>query len=334
MAEEDNNEDILTYEKDIMPLRKSYFENLSGSKIDPLTRARMSEAYGKELLTSFSERAKAQEMSEVNKNRRLQFETTKLALEQAREDAASKRNMLQAFQPFQQEVDSILNDSTIDSAERKRRLGITGVRNAPLLATNEAAAKAYGAAQLGVGEEEKKKLTVFDYVRSGGDTKFLSEINPDVTKVDINQEINPAWMLDRLNKSAVAKERAAADVKSQRAQQKKSESLLTKTLEDIGTIQLAEQEYGKEGVSADTFKDPSSEYKAISAIEFFGTPEEKEKFNKTTSAKQRLQLVQQAGLRQVKSGVVGQAPTRTTASSLFTSTKPKPEPTISPFVNQ
>jgi hypothetical protein len=334
MAEKDPIEDILTYEKDIVPLRKQYFQDLSSSKyISPEGQARMSETYGKELLSSFSERAEVQGMGEVNKSRRLAFETAKLDLEKARDDAANRRSMMQSFQPFQEQLDSILQDTSIDSAERKRRIGIQGVKNAGLLAINDVASKAYGAAQLGVGEEDKKKLTVFDYVRSGGDTKYLSEINSDVTKVDINQEVNPAWMLDRLNKSGIAKERQKTVLEEEAKRQTEAKQAVDSLVTGLNTVKLLKPKFGE---TADVFEDEGSAFKVSSVVEALGTPEDIAKFKATPSAKAQWDIARQIGHNYMKAKVGGGSGVATTptASSLYTTTKTQPAPTISPFVTE
>ena len=334
MAEKDPTEDILTYEKDIVPLRKSFFEGLSSqSSLDPLTRARASSVYGQQLLGSFAEQAKVQEMGEINKSRRLAFETAKLDLEKARDDAANRRSMMQSFQPFQEQLDSILQDTSIDSAERKRRIGIQGVKNAGLLAINDVASKAYGAAQLGVGEEDKKKLTVFDYVRSGGDTKYLSEINSDVTKVDINQEVNPAWMLDRLNKSGIAKERQKTVLEEEAKRQTEAKQAVDSLVTGLNTVKLLKPKFGE---TADVFEDEGSAFKVSSVVEALGTPEDIAKFKATPSAKAQWDIARQIGHNYMKAKVGGGSGVATTptASSLYTTTKTQPAPTISPFVTE
>lgn len=331
---EDLTEDILTYEKDIVPLRRQFFQDLSSSKyISPEGQARMSETYGKELLSSFAERAKVQEMGEVNKSRRLAFESAKLDLEKAREDAANRRSMIQSFQPFQEQLDSILQDTSIDSAERKRQIGIHGVRNASLLATNDAAAKAYGAAQLGIGDEDKKKLTVFDYVRAGGDTKYLAEINPDVTRVDINQEINPAWMLDRLNKSGIAKQTQKDLLEEEAKRRTEAKEAVNTLVKDLSTVKLAKPELGR---TEDAFEDAGSAFKVSSVVEALGTEEEKAKFKATPSAKAQWELAQQIGHNYIKAKVSGGTgvPKAPSVSSLFTTKKAQPEVTISPFITE
>jgi hypothetical protein len=336
MAEKNDTEDILTYEKDIMPLRKRFFKEAASSKyLTPEAQADVSQQYGKQLMGSFYERAKAQEIGEVNMGRRIGFETAKLTLEQAREDAANKRNMIQSFEPFQKGLDSILNDESLDSSERKRQIGIYGVRNSGLLATNEVAAKAYGAAQLGVGEEDKKKLTVFDYVRSGGDTKYLAEINPDVTKVDINQEVNPAWMLDRLNKSGLSKERQKNDLEQETKRQAEVKTTVDSLVSGLNSVKIAKPKFGEEDKVVDSFEDEGSAFKVYSVVEALGTEDDKNKFRSTPSAKGQWDIARQIGANYIKAKVGGDtAAPAATASSLFTSQKKQPEPAISPFPTQ
>jgi hypothetical protein len=211
-----------------------------------------------------------------------------------------------------------------------------GVRNAGLLATNDAAAKAYGAAQLGVGEEDKKKLTVFDYVRSGGDTKYLSEINPDVTKVDINQEVNPAWMLDRLNKSGLSKERQKTALEQESKRQTEVKNTIDSLVSGLNTVKLAKPKFGQEGEIADVFEDEGSAFKVSSVVEALGSEEDIAKFKATPSAKAQWDIARQIGHNYMKVKVGGgtNTPTQPNASSLYTSSKPKPEPNISPFVTQ
>lgn len=326
---ETETDDSFSYEGDIKPLMGSYFNMAANSGASGATQLSFLRGQRSRLE---NEEAKSLEL----KTRGIRFEAAKFELEKAREEAANKRSMLESFQPFQQQIDSILQDPNLDSTERKRQIGIMGVRNAGLLATNDAAAKAYGAAQLGVGEDDKKKLTVFDYVRSGGDTKYLSEINPDVTKVDINQEVNPAWMLDRLNKSGLSKERQKTALEQENKRQTEAKNTIDSLVSGLNTVKLAKPEFGKEGVAADTFEDEGSAFKVSSVVEALGTEEEIAKFKATPSAKAQWDIARQIGHNYMKAKVGGgvSTPTQPTASSLYTSSKPKPEPNISPFVTQ
>jgi hypothetical protein len=336
MAEKDPIEDILTYEKDIVPLRKQFFKEAASSKyLSPEAQANVSQQFGKQLTSSFYDRAKAQEVGEINMGRRIGFEAAKLELEKAREDAASKRNMFQTFEPFQKGLDAIISDESLDSSERKRQIGVYGVRNAALLTTNDVAAKAYGAAQLGVGEDDKKKFTVFDYVRSGGDTKYLSEINPDVTKVDVNQEVNPAWILDRLNKSGLFKERQKNAFEQQTKRQDEIKTTVDSLVSGLNSVKLTKPKFGEEGKVVDSFEDEGSAFKVYSVVEALGTEDDKNKFRSTPSARGQWDMARQIGANYIKDKVGGgTATSATTASSLFTSQKSQPEPTISPFPTQ
>jgi hypothetical protein len=327
MAEDKSTEDSFSYEGDVKPLMRRYF-NISSGLSGPTATAFFKNR--QQILEG--ETAKTLELQ----TRSLGFETAKLELEKARDDAANKRNMLESLQPFQQQIDSILEDTSIDSAERKRQIGIVGVRNAGLLATNDAAAKAYGAAQLGVGDDTNKKLTIFDYVRSGGDPKYLSEINPDVTKIDINQEINPAWMLDRLNKSGISKERQKNALEQETKRQNEVKSTIDSLVSGLNTVKLAKPQFGQEGEVADVFEDEGSAFKVSSVVEALGSEEDIAKFKETPSAKAQWDIARQIGHNYMKVKVGGgtNTPTQPNASSLYTSSKPKPEPNISPFITQ
>lgn len=327
---ETETDDSFSYEGDIKPLMGSYFNMAANSGASGATQLSFLRSQRSRLE---NEEAKSLEL----KNRGIRFEAAKFELEKAREEAANKRSMLESFQPFQQQIDSILQDTSLDPAERKRQIGIMGVRNAGLLATNDAAAKAYGAAQLGVGEEDKKKLTVFDYVRSGGDTKYLSEINPDVTKVDINQEVNPAWMLDRLNKSGLSKERQKTALEQESKRQTEVKNTIDSLVSGLNTVKLAKPKFGQEGEIADVFEDEGSAFKVSSVVEALGSEEDIAKFKATPSAKAQWDIARQIGHNYMKVKVGGggtNTPTQPNASSLYTSSKPKPEPNISPFVTQ
>jgi hypothetical protein len=324
--DETEKSDAFSYAGDIKPLMGKYFGMAVGSGASGPTQLAFLRGQRSRLE---GEEARSLELQ----TRGIQFEAAKLGLEKARDDAASKRNMIESFKPFQQQIDSILQDTSLDSSERKRQIGIMGVRNAELLATNDAAAKAYGSAQLGVGDEDKKKLTVLDYVKSGGDTKYLAEINPDVTKVDINQEVNPAWMLDRLNKSGVAKERQKSFLEEETKKQTEAKQAVDALVAGLNTVKLTKPEFGK---TVDAFEDEGSAFKVSSVVEALGTPEDITKFKATPSAKAQWDIARQIGHNYMKAKVGGGTgvPTTPSASSLFTTTKTQPAPTISPFVTE
>ena len=322
-----------SYENDIKPMQKKYFETTASKETDPMVRTALLADNRNNLETDFIKRARMEEIGLSNKGREISYQSALVSLDQSRTDAANKRDMLQTLVPFQNQLDGVINDTSIDSSERKRQIGILGVKNAGLLAVNEAAGKAFDSAKIGVGDTENKKLTVFDYVRAGGDTKYLSEINSDVTKVDINQEINPAWMLDRLNKSSVSKQRQKDGLDIEQKKQEQSAAASDKLLNDLSSVKIAKVEFGKTGEEADQFETAGHAFVVNNVINAFGSPEEKEALTKTKSAKAQLDLAISAGQRRMQGKLAGVVPAAAPSpTSLFTSSAPKPEATISPFV--
>lgn len=323
-----------SYENDIKPMQKKYLDSISSRVSDPLVQTALLADNRNSIESDFIKKAKMEEIGLSNKGREVAYQSALVSLDQSRTDAANKRDMLQTLVPFQNQLDGVINDTSIDSAERKRQIGILGVKNAGLLTINEAAGKAFDAAKIGVGDTENKKLTVFDYVRAGGDTKYLTELNPDVTKVDVNQEINPAWMLDRLNKSSVSKQRQKDGLDIEQKRQEQSTAAADKIISDLGNVKMAKAEGLLPNENADKFDTAGHEFTVRNAVHFFGSPEEQEAFSKAKGAGEQFKIAQSAGQRylQGKMSVGGVAPAAAPSpTSLFTSSAPKPEVPISPF---
>ena len=327
------NADSFSYEDDIKPMQKKYLDSISSRVSDPMIRTALLADNRNSIESDFIKKAKMEEIGLSNKSREVAYQSALVSLDQSRSDAANKRDMLQTLVPFQNQLDGVIHDPSIDSSERKRQIGILAVKNAGLLTVNEAAGKAFDAAKIAVGDTENKKLTVFDYVRAGGDTKYLSEISSDVTKVNLNMELNPAWFLDKTNKSAVNKQREKDGLDIEQKKQEQSAAASDKLLNDLSSVKIAKVEFGKTGEVADQFETAGHAFVVNNVINAFGSPEEKEALTKTKSAKAQLDLAISAGQRRMQGKLAGVVPAAAPSpTSLFTSSAPKPEATISPFV--
>lgn len=318
--------DSFSYENDIMPMQKKYFESTASKVSDPMVRTALLADNRNIIEGEFIKRAKMEELGMMNRGRELSYQSALVSLDQSRTDAANKRDMIKTMVPFQNRLDSILKDPSIDSVERKRQVGIVAVENAGLLAVNDAASKAFEAAKIGIGDTENKKLTVFDYVRAGGDTKYLSEVSANPADLDLNTELNPAWFLDKTNKSALNKQRQKDDLDIEQKKQEQSNTMSNGLLTSLTGVKLKASDALTQ---TDEFDTAGHAFVVANVVSTFGTPEEKASFAKTKSAKAQLDLAVAAGVRQTQKtlAIGGSVPAGPPSPrSLFAKKKPEEVP--------
>ena len=153
MAEyEETEEDVFSYEKDITPLRKSYFQDvMSDSRISPAAAARMSESYGRKLEADYANEAAVRQRAQ-------QVEITRLQLEESRRESSSKIGNMQRVAELQSILSTAMSDKVSDD-ERPKLVSQIGIQYAPLIGTSEVAKTMFTSAQKGVTGSTRKAST-------------------------------------------------------------------------------------------------------------------------------------------------------------------------------
>lgn len=149
---EETEEDVFSYEKDITPLRKSYFQDvMSDSRISPAAAARMSESYGRKLEADYINETAV-------KQRAQQVEITRLQLDEARRESSSKIGNMQKVAELQSILSTAMSDKVSDD-ERPKLVSQIGIQYAPLIGTSEIAKTMFTSAQEGVTGSTRKAST-------------------------------------------------------------------------------------------------------------------------------------------------------------------------------
>jgi hypothetical protein len=146
---EETEEDVFSYEKDITPLRKSYFQDVMGdSRISPAAAARMSESYGRKLEADYANEAAVRQRAQ-------QVEITRLQLDEARRESASSRSNIQGASALSRQLDYAMTQ--VPEEERPLVIGRLGVANAELITNNPVAKSAFSAAEKSVNSRRRSK---------------------------------------------------------------------------------------------------------------------------------------------------------------------------------
>lgn len=158
-----------SYESDIAPIKKRYFRSVFNNPL-------ISPSAAAELSIGLSDRINKRESDwEQSRARDIQFQSAVFTLDKAREDAARERDMLTNLAPFQKQLEGAASDPTLNADERTKAIGILGVQNAGLFATNPAAAQAFRAATISVTADKTPKMTAASYVSLGGDYSHIQD---------------------------------------------------------------------------------------------------------------------------------------------------------------
>ena len=283
----------LSYERDVMPLKRQFFSSLlSNPKISDYARNKIATAQSNALDQSFASMSKLStvDAEQERKSRKLQYEASILNLQTARDKAAQQREQLGALLPFQQGLDEIISNPELSVDEKNRLYGVYGVKNAGVLAFNEAASQAYNAARFALAPSKQDAITGYDYWRDGGDPEYVENYGKSIGAAITATTPIPADIAMRGKQEAIAKQNALrqqlADAKEAKDTRDK---VATTVLANASKASLLPNELG---VPQDQFKDASDEANIANLVSFYGTPAEKAALIKTTSPKEKLKISQ------------------------------------------
>ena len=127
-----------SYERDVAPLMGNYFKRLQSSGLSPLAQAKLYEAKTQEAQAGFANEAAA-------RTKAMEFEKTRLALDDVRSKSLQARGDMQSLGALQ----SILDDALTSTPREQHREVVAGLRVklAPLIESNEMAKSMFNSVQ-------------------------------------------------------------------------------------------------------------------------------------------------------------------------------------------
>jgi len=258
----------ISYEKDIVPLQRQFFSGLaSNPRVSREALSRISNSYSDKINAAYMQQAKLTEADQMLKTRALNYETTKLQLEGAREDATRKRNMFAGLSQIQSELTSIVSDPNKDNAQKKQDLGIMGIKLAGEAALNPAIANALSASNSSLSTQQKDRVTKLDYFNAGANPDTLASYEKSIGRsLAANEDVpidvyGTGLYAGRVNVAA----------------EKESQERLGKVFDFVSKAKPKENKMT--GMSTE-YEDPISKNAVASVVQEFGTPDEITKFGK------------------------------------------------------
>lgn len=279
-----------TYESDIAPLKKKFFQRVMSDR-------NLTPEFAATLSSQFSGALNAQaEKDQQLRARDLQYKASIFTLDREREKAARERRQLQDLTPFQAALDAAISDPTRPPTEKENLVGRLGIQYAGLIGESPAAAAAYRSAVGGITTETKPKTTAGAFLSAGGSYDFLKAYEKSIgTPVDVDTEIPFSIFAEGLDVTDAAKKgekfRLEEFERSRKLTEKRADSLVS----DLkGADLLADDPIDKTKRNPNAF---ASDYDAAvveGILDMFGTSEEKKIASKADAAT-KLKLAQRIG---------------------------------------
>lgn len=313
----------LSYERDIVPLQKRYFQSaFRNPNLNPNTAAMLSQQFSEGVAGAYAERQRMAAGDQEMKQRKLQFDTAMFTLDREREKANRERTMLDTLAPFQKQLDSVLSDTTSDTATKQQQIAQLGVKNAGLFALNPAAATAFDAARTGVVNERKKKATMHDYIIAKGDPDLLEGYAKEKgIELDWSTEI-PVLDYSKLMGATDMKQRQEAyKIKLALEEEQRYLQGAADIAKNAPSLLKLQKNLGAGEVDPNKWESPSGPAAVASLLNVFGTPQEKEEIPKLTPAEQikRVSEISSAALTGKRKPNQAQAPKENPYASSFSS---------------
>jgi hypothetical protein len=308
------------YEKDFLPTQQKYFKSLSQDpKLNPLLRAQLAKSNIESAQRTYMDRANVEQAGMDIKSRQMQFETAKFTLEQAREEAARKRNMFGGLSKLQEELNPVMKDTTLDSATKKDIYGQLGVKYAGEAAVNPAVANALSAANSSLSAQPKDRITKLDYFNNGADPKYLAAYEGELGRsLEANEDVPIDIYGAGLYSGKKLKEQMEQDSRYEQNRFQQQYAGLNKVLDVAIEGKLLKNPLDPLKPSNE-FEKPATKEAVTVLVNQFGTPEEQKKFQ-GGSAIDQLTIGQSIAIG-IQSGTrlpVPAKPTRPSLRSSFT----------------
>lgn len=267
------------YEKDFLPAQQRYFKSLSQDpKLNPLLRAQLAKSNIESAQRTYMDRAKVEQAGVDIKLRQNQFESAKFTLEQAREEAARKRNMFGELSKLQEELNPVMKDTTLDSATKKDIYGQLGVKYAGVAAVNPAVANALNAANSSLSAQTKDRVTKLDYFNAGADPRYLAAYEGELGRsLGANEDVPIDIYGAGLYSGKQAKEQGELNSRIAYDVMQKQHAGLNKVLDVAIEGKLLKNTLDPLKPSNE-FEKPATKEAVTVLVNQFGTPEEQKKF--------------------------------------------------------
>jgi len=274
-------EDEFSYERDIAPINRRFFSSIESRGMSPraeLGTQKASLQMGDQYYAREAAIRKA-DMDLASSSLRMQTELA--SLEKVRRDSANQRLQMEQTRMLGDTFTRALNDPSIPADQRPSMIRRIGIDAAPIIANNKGAEEAFKNALELAKPVKREGPTVQDYIDKGYDTEFLSVWSQE-NKVPLSfdsplpigvyatgKEVADVKRRKLETESVVAKEQAlsAARAPEQRKQR------VAESLEQITLVQdILKPEVLK-------FKDESDIETIRSAVNLYGTPDDKKNFD-------------------------------------------------------
>jgi hypothetical protein len=318
-ATSDTTMEQTPYERDFLPTQRKFFDRLaSDPKIDPYMAAGMLRENRLNAQRDYMQRAAVEQAGMDIKSRQMQFESAKFTLDQAREDAARKRNMFAGLEQIQSQLTSIASDPNKDNAQKKQEFGIMGINLAGQAALNPAIANALNAANSSLTTQQKDRVTKLDYFNAGAHPDTLAAYEKSIGRSLAANEDVP---IDVYGTGLYTAKTGEINRRVSIEAEKEKQDRLGKVFDFVSKAKPKENKLNPMGPATD-YDDPISRNAVTSVVEEFGTPDEIKKFGKAN-------VTEQIGIGQSivsdiylgKRAAAPPKPTRSSFRSGFTSPK-------------
>lgn len=261
----------LSFERDIQPLARRYFQGTFGAMRNPRQAAAAYDKASAGLKTAYVQNAQIRAIDEQSRNRRIDYETAVYSLESAREKARKEREMLTNLAPLQSELDSVLG--LPDADDQRKELGRLGIRYAGVLATNPAANAAFNSARTGVVDKDKQ-YTVGHFMQANGPSSYLKEVEGRLgRKLNATDPLDITEAFDRIEKDRLTDAATKANNAARIKEVEDDRQNLEKALDYTDKIKFAKDPMD-DTKTLDTLADPADEGVLDTLIARFATPEE------------------------------------------------------------
>jgi hypothetical protein len=274
-------EDEFSYERDIAPINRRFFSSIESRGMSPraeLGTQKASLQMGDQYYAREAAIRKA-DMDLASSSLRMQADM--INLEKVRRESANRRLELEQTQMLGDTFSRVINDPSIPNEQRPNEIRRAAAAFTPIIANNKGAEEAFKNALELAKPVKREGPTVQDYIDKGYDTEFLSVWSQE-NKVPLSfdsplpigvyatgKEVADVKRRKLELESGVAKEQAlsAARAPEQRKQR------VAESLEKITLVQdILKPEVLK-------FKDESDIETIRSAVNLYGTPDDKKNFD-------------------------------------------------------
>ena len=290
MAEDQYNEDDFSYERDIAPMNRRYFERVQSLGLSAGPSASLLRQQRASSDALFERESKIRQIEAERQTSLLQREKAFLDLENGRRKTQQELVQMEQLRPIQEVLSNINNNAPPE--QREPLIRQFGINYAGAIESNPAAKFAYeNALQAAKPVEDKDSMTIGKLAEKGVSPDFFnqfakaSKIDPMQLRADM--KVSPyvaSIALEDVAKNKQRQEELERTSTEARAFEKNQLDFLTKAIQ---STKLKVDKYDPE---VDEFEDPTAAGLVSSYVTAFGTQAQKEQFTKSKKASEKLGL--------------------------------------------